>query len=157
MAVSASTIPSGTTTRLPMGSHGNFSFISCATMSVPPVVAPCENTMPSPAPIMAPPQMAASMGSMGWKVCTAAMMSTAAELTAMENREETSRWNPINFHPARNSGIFRRMAATPTGRAGNSTFSTCARPVIPPMPTALTAKNQSKDSANITEPTVMIP
>ena len=47
--------------------------------------------MPSPSPITAPPQMAASMGSMAGNVYAAAMASMAAELTAMENRDEASR------------------------------------------------------------------
>ena len=74
-----------------MGSQGNFSFRSRATMSVPPVVAPWENTSPSPRPSRAPPQRLASMGSMGGNSHARAIRSIAAELTAMENREEASR------------------------------------------------------------------
>ena len=46
------------------------------------------------------------MGSMGGKVYTSAITSMAKELTAMANREEASRWKPMNFQPARNSGTF---------------------------------------------------
>ncbi len=47
--------------------------------------------MPSPAPIIAPPQMEASMGSIGENVYKRAMPSIASELTVMENRDEASR------------------------------------------------------------------
>ena len=67
------------------------SFKSLATTSVPPVVAPWENTIPSPRPISAPPHSVASMGSMAGKAYTAAMASMATELTSMEKREEASR------------------------------------------------------------------
>ena len=43
-AARASTTASGTRISSPMGSHGNRSFRIRATMSVPPVVAPWENT-----------------------------------------------------------------------------------------------------------------
>ena len=59
------TMKSGISTRVPMGSQANFSLSSRAIRSVPPVVAPLENTRPMPAPSRAPPKMAASMVSMG--------------------------------------------------------------------------------------------
>ena len=59
---------SGIITSLPMGSQGNFSFSSLPMISVPPVVAPWENTSPSPTPIPAPPYRVARIGSIGGKV-----------------------------------------------------------------------------------------
>lgn len=80
----------------------------------------------------------------------------ARELTAMANSEEDSRWKPMNRQPARNSGIFSRIVKMPTGSTGSRTLMACARPVMPPMPTAFAAKNQSKASAKITAPSAMM-
>ena len=75
------------------------------------------------------------MGSMGANWYTSAMPSMARELTTMENREEASRWNPISFHPARNSGIFSTMVMIPTDSWGTTALITWARPVTPAMAT----------------------
>ena len=130
-----------------MGSQENFSFSSLPMMSVPPVVAPWENTRPRPTPITTPPYSAARMGSMAGKTYTREMPSMARELTAMAYREETSRCPPMSFHPARNSGTFIRKDSTPTGRAGTRALMICARPVRPPMANRLGATKASKARA----------
>lgn len=79
----------------------------------------------------------------------------AAELTAMENSDEASRWKPMSRQPAINSGMFSTMVKTPTGSAGIRTLMTWAAPVMPPMATWLGAKNQSKARANSNEPTAI--
>ena len=43
------------------------------------------------------------------------------------------------------------------GKSREQDIQHLGRPVMPPIPTALAAKNQSKDSAKITEPTVIMP
>ena len=105
----------------------------------------------------APPHNVASMGSMGPKGYTTAMRSMATELTAMEKREEASRWKPIYRQPAINSGTFKTMVKTPTGMAGSSALMTWARPVIPPMATWLGSKNQSNARPKITDPRAIMP
>ena len=132
-------MPSGSIISLPSGSQGIFSRSSRATMSVPPVLAPCVNTMPMPSPITAPPHRAASMGSMGAKVNLAAMTSMAVEPTSMDTIDPASSLKPIYFQPSRNRGIFMAMVSIPTGRAGITWLITCARPVMPPSATSLGA------------------
>ena len=138
---------SGIITSLPMGSQGNFSFSSLPMISVPPVVAPWENTNPSPTPIPAPPYRVARIGSIGGKVCIHAITSMAKELTAMAYRLLTSRRPPRSRQPARNSGTLTRMDSTPTGRTGTRAFTIWARPVTPPMAIWLGATNQSNARA----------
>ena len=105
----------------------------------------------------APPHSVASMGSMGAKGYTAAMRSMATELTAMEKREEASRWKPMYRQPAKNSGTFKTMVKTPTGMPGSRALMTWARPVMPPMATWLGSKNQSKARPKSTDPRAMMP
>ena len=104
-------------------------------MSVPPVVAPWENTMPSPRPISAPPQREASMGSMAENPPIRVKTSMAAEVTNMENRDDASRWNPSSFQPTRKMGTFSTKTITPTEIWGRNTLMTCPRPVMPAIPT----------------------
>ena len=101
-----------------MGSQGHFSFKSFAIMSVPPVVAPWENTSPRPAPMTPPPKMAARMESMGWKSKRRFRASMAALLTTMAYRLLTSRCPPIFRQPMRNSGTFISAEARPTVSGG---------------------------------------
>ena len=80
----------------------------------------------------------------------------ARELTSMENREDASRWKPMSFHPARNSGTFSTIVMRPTESWGTTALITWARPVTPAMATWLDAKKMSKDSANTREPAATI-
>lgn len=84
---------------------------------------------------MALPHRQASMGSMGANAQKAAMRSMARELTAMENREDSSRWAPISLHPAKNRGMLMTMVKRPTESWGTSALMTWAMPVTPPMAT----------------------
>ena len=134
MDTDSSMAVSTTITNLPMGSQAKGSLSSRAIKSVPPVVAPLEKMIPSAAPRLTPPKMAASMGSIEGNSYRTANKSTRMEVAAMASREDTRVCPPRYFHPKRKIGILSTSTTVPMGTAGERWLRIMPRAVRPPKP-----------------------
>ena len=122
-----------------------------AAMSVPPVVAPARTTMPSPAPIVTPPKMAASI--MFPARSNSGIRSMNSDSSIIEMNERTAKRTPTRRQPMANSGTLIKKLSRPTF-SPVTLESTVAMPVTPPGAMSLVTKNAANANAVSSAPTV---
>ena len=148
-----------TTTTIPSmvkSTIGTVNMLRCAwtiiaAMSVPPVVAPARTTMPSPAPIVTPPKMEASI--MFPARSNSGIRSMNSDSSSIEMNERTAKRTPTRRQPMANSGTLIKKLSRPTF-SPVTLESTVAMPVTPPGAMSLVTKNAANANAVSSAPTV---
>ena len=122
-----------------------------AAMSVPPVVAPARTTRPSPAPIVTPPKIAASI--MSPARSKSGITSMNSESSIIEMNERTANRRPTRRQPIAKSGRLIKKLSRPTF-SPVTLESTVAIPVTPPGAMSCGRKNAANANAVSSAPSV---
>ena len=142
---------------MPTDMCGSFKRRSRARISIPPVVAPLENTIPSPAPHRTPPKMAATsfsspLKSRSYFVPIYCVRSIRPDKRPVATIVRIMNVIPKTFQETTKSGMLIAKTNVPIGIAGIRWWTITAMPVTPPVTKCMGVVKMTTPMAYIRQP-----